>query len=597
MHSSIRRCGHLTIIDETVDREIPTVPRRGALRRSLHEPEVIVPAAMLLLIAIACLAAPLITSQSPTYATIENSLAGMSGAHPLGTDGVGRDVLARLLYGGRSSLSGALIAVLVAVAVGGPLGLIAGYFRGWFDSALNWVLSLLMAVPAIIILLVVLPSFGGSMSLAMVVFGVLLSPAVFRLVRGAVIAIRGELYIDAARVSGLSDVRILRRHVLRVVVAPIIVLSAQLFGIGIIIQAGLQFLGLGNAAAPSWGAMLTDAFTNIYQRPALMIWPAAAIVLSVVLASLLANGVRDLVQSRGRTRAVPKRRQVPVASTDPAAQLSAADSEPSSLLRLHDLHIAYAGREVVRGVSLDIRQGEVLGIVGETGSGKSQTAFSILGLLPSDAEWRAASLSFQGEELQRLSERRMNAIRGRRIGYVPQDPMTNLDPCFTIGSQLIEPIRQHLGLSTREARDKAASLLDRVGIAEPARVLRSYPHELSGGMAQRVLIAGAVSCDPDLIIADEPTTALDVTVQAEVLELLRSLQQERHMAMLLVTHDLGVVADICDRVIVMRFGEVIESNTVAELFAEPKHPFTRSLLAATLADVPARQPLLVGAVQ
>jgi len=587
----------LTIIDENAERELLTVPRHGALRRSLRTPEVIVPAALLVAIAIACAAAPLITSQSPTYSTIEESLAGLSRAHPLGTDGVGRDVLARLLYGGRSSLTGAAIAVLVAVAVGGPLGLIAGYFRGWFDSALNWILSLVMAVPAIIILLVVLPSFGGSMSLAMVVFGGILSPAVFRLVRAAVIAVRRELYIDAARVSGLSDVRILRRHVLRVVVAPIIVLSAQLFGIGIIIQAGIQFLGLGNSAAPSWGAMLTDAFTNIYQRSTLMIWPASAIVISVILASLLANGVRDLVQSRGRTRSVPRRRQTQ-APGDVAVQATVLPvTEALPVLRLHDLHVAYADREVVCGVSLEIREGEVLGIVGETGSGKSQTALSLLGLLPADAAWRAASLSFQGADLLGLGERRMNAIRGRRIGYVPQDPMTNLDPCFTIGSQLVEPIRRHVGLGTREARAKAESLLDRVGIAEPARVLRSYPHELSGGMAQRVLIAGAVSCDPDLIIADEPTTALDVTVQAEVLELLRSLQQERRMAMLLVTHDLGVVADICDRVLVMRFGEVIESGTVEELFANPKHQFTRSLLAATLADVSVRQPILAGARQ
>jgi peptide/nickel transport system permease protein len=258
---------------------------------------------------------------------------------------------------------------------------------------------------------------------------------------------------------------------------------------------------------------------------------------------------------------------------------------------VEDLRVSYHGKEVVSGVSFRVRPGEVVGIVGETGSGKSQTAFSIMGLLPRNATRTAAAIVFDGLDLTEISPRELNAVRGRRIGYVPQEPMSNLDPAFRIGSQLVEPMRRHLRMSRRDAREKSLALLARVGIRDPERVFSSYPHELSGGMAQRVLIAGAISCEPDLIIADEPTTALDVTVQADVLELLRSIQKERGMAMLLVTHDFGVVADICDRVMVMQSGEIVETAPVEQLFSRPQHPYTASLLSSTLVDAPTRDEI------
>jgi ABC-type dipeptide/oligopeptide/nickel transport system ATPase component len=232
----------------------------------------------------------------------------------------------------------------------------------------------------------------------------------------------------------------------------------------------------------------------------------------------------------------------------------------------------------------------VLGLVGESGSGKSQTAFSILACCRPTRTCPASSMQFGGQELEGLSRAAMNKLRGRHIAYIPQEPMSNLDPSFKIGSQLVEPMRQHLGLSGAEAKQKALGLLERVGIPDPPRVFDAYPHEISGGMAQRVLIAGAVSCDPELLIADEPTTALDVTVQAEVLDLIRSLEKERNMGVILVTHDFGVVADICDTVAVMQSGKVVETAPAAELFADPQHPYTRMLLDSTLEDSEPRRP-------
>jgi peptide/nickel transport system permease protein len=266
------------------------------------------------------------------------------------------------------------------------------------------------------------------------------------------------------------------------------------------------------------------------------------------------------------------------------------------LLVLDDLSVSYPKADggesvVVDGVSLRVSRGQVLGLVGESGSGKSQTAFSILGLLPPNAHVAADRMQFGGQELQVLSSGDMNKLRGRHIAYIPQEPMSNLDPSFKLGTQLTEPIRQHLGLSKAEAKQRALQLLERVGIPEPERVFDSYPHQISGGMAQRILIAGAVSCDPELLIADEPTTALDVTVQAEVLDLMRSLQQERNMGMILVTHDFGVVADICDHVAVMQHGKIVESAPARQLFADPQHEYTKMLLDSTLEDTEPRAAL------
>jgi ABC-type dipeptide/oligopeptide/nickel transport system ATPase component len=264
----------------------------------------------------------------------------------------------------------------------------------------------------------------------------------------------------------------------------------------------------------------------------------------------------------------------------------------NALLSVQNLKVAYgtgAGqKEVVHGVSLHVAPGEVLGLVGESGSGKTQTAFSILGLLPEGGAVSAGSILFDGKELTTLGPKERTALRGTDIAYIPQEPMSNLDPSFRIGHQLTVPMRTKLGLSKAEARERALELLAKVGIADPEKTFKSYPHEVSGGMAQRVLIAGAVSCNPRLLIADEPTTALDVTVQAEVLDLLRDLQRETGMAVVLVTHNFGVVADICDRVAVMQSGRLVEVDTVEKILTTPADAYTQKLLDSMLEDGPAR---------
>ena len=251
-----------------------------------------------------------------------------------------------------------------------------------------------------------------------------------------------------------------------------------------------------------------------------------------------------------------------------------------ALITIRQLRVAFNDRPVVHGLDLDIRAGECLALVGESGSGKSVTAHAILQLLPKAGTTTQGSLRYHGEELLGASARRLQAIRGNRIAMIFQEPMSSLNPLHTVEKQLAETLRLHRGLDTRQARERIVELLELVGIAEPRQRLRSYPHQLSGGQRQRVMIAMALACEPELLIADEPTTALDVTVQRRILALLKHLQQRLGMALLLISHDLNLVRDIAQRVAVMRAGEVVEQGDSAALFAAPRHPYTRQLLDA-----------------
>ncbi|MET7343381.1 dipeptide/oligopeptide/nickel ABC transporter permease/ATP-binding protein [Streptomyces sp. NPDC087866] len=565
------------------------------LRRVLRNPLGGLSAALLLLIVAAVLLAPVIASQDPGASSLSQAFAGPSGGHPLGMDSAGRDILARVLYGGRTTLGGALLALAIALALGVPTGLFAGYRGGRFDSVANWTVNLVMALPAMVVLLASRAILGPDVHVLMIVLGVLVAPSFFRLVRGIVANVRGELYVDAAKVSGLSDTRIVARHVLTVVRGPIIIQVALVAGIAIALQAGLEFLGVGSGSTATWGAMLNEAFQNIQRAPRLILWPGLALGLTNCALVLLAGAVRDALEDQAPR---PARRRRAARAAEPAAEpAESADSAAprAELLSVRGLIVAYArpdgtDKEVVHGVDLDVRPGEIVGLVGESGSGKTQTAFSVLGLLPEGGRVTRGSITVNGRETAGLRERDHRALRGRTLAYVPQEPMSNLDPAFTIGSQLMEPVRHHLGLGRKEAADKARELLRLVEIPDPDRTLRLYPHEISGGMAQRVLIAGAMSCDPDLLIADEPTTALDVRVQAEVLDLLRRLRDERGLGVLLVTHNLGVVADVCDRVAVMNAGRIVETGTTEQILGAPQDPYTRTLLAAVLDDAPARAP-------
>ena len=567
-----------------------TVKRASVIGRLLRNPMGLAAVAVLLLIVVCALFAGWLAPFDPTRAT-NTVLSSPNGTHLLGTDSTGRDILSRLLYGSRGTLLSAVIAAVVAIGIGLPAGLVAGYYGRWFDNLSSWATNILMALPTMIVLLAVRAAVGPNVYVTMVVFGVMVSPGFFRLVRTATQSVRGELYVDAARVAGLSDVRIIGRHILGVVRAPVIIQAAMVCGIAISFQSALEFLGLGDPTAANWGVMVNDGFRTIFRAPLTLLWPSAAISLTIGGFVLFANALRDALEDQVKTKEKRKAAQPKTVSTAPVPDVAAVPAT-EHLLEVRDLRIQYpqpgGGRTtVVDGVSWFVDRDEVLGIVGESGSGKSQSVFAVLGLLPDNAIVANGQIIFDGvstvdASTSRIDQSALAALRGRRISYIPQEPMSNLDPSFTIGSQLVRPMTRLLGISKAEGEKRALDLLASVGIKDPRRTYSSYPHQVSGGMAQRVLIAGAISCEPDVIIADEPTSALDVTVQAEVLDVIRDLQTELHQGIILVTHNFGVVADICDRVAVMQNGRIVEQGDVRTILRNPSHEYTQMLLESML---------------
>jgi peptide/nickel transport system permease protein len=502
------------------------------------------------------------------------------------------------MYGGRDSLLAVLTAVLVYVVIGIPVGLLSGYLGGLADQMTARVCDLLMSVPAVVILLVVLGIFSNNETAAMIAFGFLASPGLIRIVRATTLAVRTEQFVAAARVAGLTTRQILRRHILPQVTAPAAISVSLMAGVTLIVESGLSFLGLGvQLPLPSWGGLIADASQAI-NRQAWMLVPSGGIVILTTMAfGLLGGAFRDTSADRA---ASPAQGPLSWRLMHTGVRRNTRPAQPTpkrsgALLSIHGLTITLPTPtgllDIIDGISFDVAPGEALGIVGESGCGKTMAVAGLLRLLPPGGRLSADTYEFEGADLLALSDREMSKIRGRGIGYISQEPVASLDPAFSVGSQLAEAVRHHEQIPRRNAALRALELLRAVQLPDPVAVAKKFPHELSGGMAQRVCIARALAGNPKLLIADEPTTALDVTVQAEILDLLRGLREQTGMALILVTHDWGVLADACDRAVVLYAGEIVEAATVSELFRAPRHPYTAALLEANPEGVPRGKPL------
>jgi peptide/nickel transport system permease protein len=332
--------------------------------------------------------------------------------------------------------------------------------------------------------------------------------------------------------------------------------------------------------------MIQDASGHVYDAPWLLVPTGLVLALTVVAANVLA----DALGGKVALRTTPVKRS---AKKAPVSAVDSAPADPRSVLDVRNLTVSVdGGPQLVSDVSFALQPGRVLGLVGESGCGKTMTARSLLGLLPDGVSVSGGEIRWQGRNLVGLSEKQANAVRGREIAMISQEPMVALDPMFSVAYQLIQPIRRFRGVGRGEAKTIAGQLLRQVGIVDADRVLKSYPHQLSGGMAQRVAIALALTGEPQLLVADEPTTALDVTVQAEILSLLRALVRDTGLSVVIVSHDLGVVADICDDVVVMYAGQVVESGRTAPVLDDAAHPYTMALLGAN-PHVPDGEPMPV----
>jgi peptide/nickel transport system permease protein len=565
------------------------------LRRLLKHPVGLPATLFLVLVVLAVIFAPLLARVSPDSQDFAHVLSGPTGLHPLGTDQLGRDVLSRMLYGGQVTLIGLAETVALALVLGLGLGLIAGYVGGLADTILARLVEIIMAVPAIVVLLMVFSLFNNNENWAMLTLGLLSVPVIFRITRGAALTVRDEAYVASARITGVRTPTIIRRHILPRIYGPLIINTAVLAAITLGIQSGLNFLGLGvTPPAPSWGGLVAEAQTSLQQQPWLIVPSGGITGLTILALVLIGDALRDVVsdRSRGRGRSGAKVNQ----PAPPAGDFPPAPASAEPLLSLRELSVSFpapgGGRmRVVQDVGFDVLPGEALGIVGESGCGKSVTSRAILGLLGSGTA-TAGSALFQGKDLFAMDRRERAALRGSQIGFISQEPMTSLDPNYTMGRQLGELVAIHeKQLSREQRRSRVLELLRQVGLPDPQDVARRYLHQVSGGMAQRVSIAAALAGRPALLIADEPTTALDVTIQADILDLLRRLQRDNGMSIVIITHDLGVVADLCTRAVVMYSGEVVEVGTVADLVRAPSHPYTKALLAANPAFGVAGQPL------
>ena len=526
-------------------------------------------------IALLAILAPWLGLPNPVSMDVPNRLAGPSAAHWLGQDEFGRDVLTRLIWGARVSLSVAVSAAALACVAGTALGITGGYLRGFAEILTLRAIDVLLCFPPLLLALLVVTLLGPGATTLIPVLALVYLPGFTRVAYAGVLTARSQDYVEAMRVLGAGSGRIMLRTILPNIGGPILVQFSLAMAAAVVLESGLSFLGLGVVPpAPSWGLMIGAARATMAQAPLLLLWPCLALTLTVLVMNALCDGLRDAVDPHPTYRPAARRLLDAIAP--------GLIPVPKAVLDLHHLTVEIATPagpiRPVRDVSLQVFAGETLAIVGESGSGKSVTSLAITGLLPGAAHVTGGAAFLDGVDLLRLPEEALRRRRGDQIAMVFQDPGSSLNPVHRIGAQIAEAIQAHRPMTAAAARAEAIGLLRRVGLPDPGSRARAYPHELSGGQRQRVMIAIAIANHPRLLIADEPTTALDVTIQAQVLELLSDLKRARGLALLFITHALPVVAEIADRVAVMYAGEIVETGPTAEVFLAPHHPYTAALL-------------------
>jgi peptide/nickel transport system permease protein len=512
-------------------------------------------------------------------------LRPLAEGHLLGTDHLGRDMLSRLLWGTRVSLAVGISASLFAAVFGSGIGIVSGYFGGRTDNIMMRGIDMVMAFPYILLALAIVAALGPGLMNALYAIAVVNIPFFARNIRGVTVGIAHREFVDAARLSGKGHIRILLSEILPNVMPVIVITISTTVGWMILETAGLSFLGLG-AQPPQadLGSMLGEGRKLITTAEHLSAIPGAMIFVLVMSINLLGDGIRDVLDPRLKSGALA--RPAPVTRINRGKDRGEGNTVSvgsDTVLSVQDLRTEFAlGDDVykaVGGVSFDVGRNECVGLVGESGSGKSVTALSLLGLVASPPGTIVGGrVMLDGRDVLDMREGEIRAIRGGRAAYVFQDPLSTLHPLFSVGDQLVEAIRAHNALSYKEAWAKAVELLRMVRIPNPEKRADSYPHQLSGGMRQRVGIAMALANEPGLIIADEPTTALDVTVQAQILKLMNNLRAEHGTSVLFITHDFGVVSEICDRVAVMYAGQIVEMGTTGQVLENPAHPYTKRLI-------------------
>ena len=546
--------------------------------------------ATVLMVAVVALAVlgPVLWGSGADAVDTDAILAQPSAEHWAGTDNLGRDILLRVLVASRLSIVLALLAIVIAVVVGLLLGsapFVLGRRSGRLVSA---GVNIAVAFPGLLLALFFAVVFGVGATGAVLAIGLAGAPAFARLTQTLVAGVAARDYVAAARTVGVGRFRILVRHVLPNMAEPLVVNATIGAGSALLSFAGLSFLGLG-VQSPSydWGRLLHDGVGALYVNAAAALAPGAAVLLAGLAFNLFGEAVaKGLGVPVGiGLRAVAPARAGSVSGPERTGHGEEAEDRPSDVvLDVRDLDVTVSGPSgpvrPVRGVSFDVRRGEAVGIVGESGSGKSLTALAITRLLADQSRVDASRLEFLGNDLLAPYTPVRRRMLGTTLAMVFQDPMTAFNPTRRIGAQLAEVGTHHQGMSRREAMARAVDRLAAVRISGADTRVRQYPHEFSGGMRQRAMIGMGLMGTPALIVADEPTTALDVTVQQQVLDLLAAIRGADDVALVLISHDVTVVGEVCDRVLVMYAGRIVEDLPAADLATAARHPYTRALVDA-----------------
>lgn len=549
----------------------------------------------LIVIVLLAAGAQLLTTQSPSTQDLTNLLAGPSAEHLLGTDELGRDIYSRLVVGLQLSVFAALVSVGVALLIGIPLGVLGGLGPVWVRRGITWIADMLFSLPAIILVLIVVGIVGKGILPAMLGLGIAFSPVYARLLSDELASLKQAAFVRAARTSGVSRVRLVIRHLGPSTFRPLIIQSAMTLRAAILTEAALSYLGFGaQSPSVSLGLMLKSAQLVVLDAPWQVLPPGLLLFAIVLCLNLAADSFSESLNKRPSFAGLVRRARGRLA---PSSETNGTHSTAPPL-RVSQLSIEVAagdlaGTTLVEDVSFEVREREVVAIVGESGSGKTMTALATMGMLPESLRTSRGSIEVDGENIVDLEPAALRQLRSRRIGVVFQDPLSCMDPLQTVGENLLSPLLVIDGMARTDARQLVLDTLREVGVADAEAKLELYPHQLSGGIAQRIMIANALTSDPRVLIADEPTSALDVTVQRRVLDLLRDLKRRRGLSVLIITHDMGVVSYLADRTLVLYAGRVMEQGSVTQVLRQPRHRYTAALKAAVIDHRSAHQPIVV----
>ncbi|MCQ3936747.1 MAG: hypothetical protein DPW18_06830 [Chloroflexi bacterium] len=539
---------------------------------------------MLLLIVLVAVFAPLIAPYDQSSAagtTISDIYQPPSAAHWFGTDDAGQDVFSNFVYGARVSLTVGFFAAFISIFIGGLFGLVAGFFGGRWETFLMRFTDIMLVIPDLPLMVVIVALTKPSLLNIIFVIGLLGWTTTARVVRSQTLAVKSRKFVLRARAIGAGKGHIVSRHILPLVMPILVVQAVLVISLAILNESALSFIGLGDPTTLSWGQMLNYAFGRGAMSTGAwwaLVAPGFGIVWVVLSLTLLGQGLEQVLNPRLDTHhLVPGK---PAVRDEAAAQPIQKDV----LLEVQNLSVNYVGEgkppaRAVENVSFTLKEGELLGLVGESGCGKTTLMLALLRLLPAAGQIVNGRVYFKGQDLTSLGDDELNKVRWSGISIVFQGAMNALNPVRTVGDQIAEAIATHVtGFPKENITARVTELLDLVGIAADHR--DHFPHQYSGGMRQRAMIAMALACNPQVIIADEPTTALDVMIQAQILELLDNLRKRLGLAVIFVTHDLGVVAEMCDKVLVMYSGVTAEYAAVDVIYNNPRHPYTQELLKA-----------------